>query len=152
MSKKVIDALNAARARELTAIMTYMTQHYDLANDGFGKLAAKMKEVGIVEMKHAEKLAERIYFLGGIPTSKPDAEIKKGQKIPEMVKTDIALEAQAVKMYNDLINLCIAEGDSVSKNIFESILEDEDGHLDLFQNIQEHIDELGEAYLATLVD
>jgi len=148
MSKKVIDLLNAARSRELTAISQYMTQHYELEDRDFGKLASKFKEIGIQEMKHAEKLAERILFLKGEPTSKPDAVTKKGQEIPEMLKTNIALESQAIKMYNDASVICAAEKDQKSKELFEELLGDEEGHLNYFENVKDHIDKLGTAYLA----
>jgi len=69
MSQKVIDLLNAARARELTAISQYMIQHYELEDTDFGKLAKRMKEIAIQEMKHAEALAERILFLNWPRTS-----------------------------------------------------------------------------------
>ena len=82
MNKKVIDLLNEARARELTAIGQYMSQHYELEDGDFGKLATKIKEIAIAEMKHAEKLAERILFLNGEPTSKPDATFKKAAAMP----------------------------------------------------------------------
>src|SRR4030042_6042757 len=95
MSKKVIDLLNEARARELTAITQDRAQHYELEDQDYGKLAKVMKEVGIQEMKHAEDLAERILFLKGTPTSKPDAVAKKGEDIPAMLATDIALETKA---------------------------------------------------------
>jgi len=148
MSKKVIDLLNAARSRELTAISQYMVQHYELEDRDFGKLASKFKEIGIQEMKHAEKLAERILFLKGEPTSKPDAVAKKGQEIPEMLKTNIALESQAIKMYNDASVICAAEKDQKSKELFEELLGDEEGHLNYFENVKDHIDKLGTAYLA----
>ena len=150
-SKKVIDLLNEARSRELTAILTYMAQHYELENDDFGKLAKVVKATGIAEMKHAEALAERILFLGGTPTTKPDAEIKRGEKIGAKIATDIALEEGAVKMYNEAAVVCAAELDHVSKDIFEKLLGDENAHLDMFINIKEHIDQLGDQYLATLV-
>ena len=81
MSQKVIDLLNEARSREMTAISQYMVQHYELEDSDYGKLASKFKEIAITEMKHAEKLAERILYLKGEPTSKPDASAKKGQPI-----------------------------------------------------------------------
>ena len=87
--KKVIEMLNAGRARELGAILQYMAQHYELENDDFGKLAKVLKTTAIVEMKHAEALADRILFLGGMPTSKPAGEVKRGQKIADMIATDI---------------------------------------------------------------
>ena len=150
MSKKVIDLLNQARASELTAILQYMAHHYELEDSDFGKLAAVLKKTGIEEMKHAEKLAERILFLGGTPTSKPDGEIKKGQEIAKMPATDIGLETGAVKMYNDSANACAAAKDQISKHLFEELLAEEEEHLDTFQNIKEHVDKLGPAYLATL--
>lgn len=150
MSKKVIDLLNAARSRELHAITQYMAQHYELEDQDFGKLATKFKEIAIQEMKHAEKLAERILFLKGEPTSKPDAVAKKGQTIQEMLKTNMSLEATAMKMYNEASVTCAAEKDQVSKEIFEELLKDEEEHYNYFENVKDHIDKLGAAYLATL--
>jgi len=151
MSKKVINSLNEARSRELTAISQYMAQHYELEDSDFGKLASKFKEVAIAEMKHAEKLADRILFLKGEPTSKPDGVAKKGQQIPEMLITNIGLEAQAIKMYNDASVVCASEKDQISKELFEELLKDEEGHLDYFENIKDHVDKLGASYLATLI-
>jgi bacterioferritin len=151
MSKKVIDLLNDARARELTAITQYMAQHYELEDQDFGKLAKKLKEIGIQEMKHAEALAERILFLKGEPTSKPDATAKKGQSIAEMLKTDMALESQAIKMYNEAAVICAQEKDQISKQLFEKLLGEEEGHYNDFENIKDHVDKMGDAYLATLV-
>ena len=78
MSKKVIELLNEARSRELSAITQYMAQHYELEDQDFGKLGKKLKEIGIQEMKHAEALAERILFLKGEPTTKPERRPRKG--------------------------------------------------------------------------
>jgi bacterioferritin len=150
MSQKVIDLLNKARSRELTAISQYMAHHYELEDQDFGKLATKMKEIAIQEMKHAEKLAERILFLKGEPTSKPDGVAKKGQKIQDMFATDMVLEAQAIKMYNEASVTCAAEKDQISKELFEELLKEEEVHLNTFENIKGHIDKLGAAYLATL--
>src|SRR4030066_435993 len=150
MSQKVIDLLNKARSRELTAISQYMAQHYELEDHDFGKLASKFKEVAIAEMKHAEKLAERILYLKGEPTSKPDGVAKKGQKIQDMLTTNIGLEAQAIKMYNDASVVCAAEKDQISKEVFEELLKDEEDHLNTFENIKDHVDKLGAAYITTL--
>jgi bacterioferritin len=150
MSQKVIEWLNQARAKELGAITQYMAQHYELEDQDFGKLAAKLKEIAIQEMKHAEKLAERILFLKGVPTSKPDGTPKKGQEIPEMLVTDIGLESEAIKMYNEASVICAAEKDQISKDLFEELLKDEEGHLDLFENKKDHVDKMGASYLATL--
>jgi len=146
----VIDLLNQAREREIGAISQYMIHHYELEDKDFGKLASKLKETAIAEMKHAEKLADRILFLNGEPTTKPAGKAVKGQEIPEMLKTNIGLESEAVQMYNEAAVVCAAEKDQVSKNLFEELLRDEEGHLDTFENIRDLIDKLGAPYLATL--
>ena len=128
-----------------------MAQHYELADLDYGKLAKKLKEIGIQEMKHAEALAERILFLKGTPTSKPDDVAKKGQKIEEILATDIGLEAQAIKMYNEAALVCAQEKDQISKQLFEKLLGEEEAHLNEFENIKDHVDKMGTAYLATLV-
>ncbi|HOI53740.1 MAG TPA: bacterioferritin [Phycisphaerae bacterium] len=148
MSKKVIDLLNRARGQELMAIIQYMAQHYQLEDQDFGKLGSKVKAVAIEEMKHAEMLAERIRFLGGTPTAKPDGEVAKDQDIPAMYKTDVDLEKEAVRMYNESAIVCGEEGDHVSKKLFEELLADEEKHLDYFDNVQGHIEMMGNAFLA----
>jgi bacterioferritin len=150
MSQKVIDLLNAARSRELAAISQYMIQHYELEDSDFGKLAKKMKEIAIQEMKHAEALAERILFLKGTPMTKPDAEAKKGLEIEAMLTTDIALESQAIKMYNEAAETCAQEKDQISKQLFEKLLGEEEEHLNFFENTKEHLAKLGAVYLAGL--
>ncbi|MFO8012515.1 MAG: ferritin-like domain-containing protein [Phycisphaerae bacterium] len=146
-----IDWLNKGRARELTAIWTYMAQHYELEDGDVGKLADTVKEVAIQEMKHAEDFAERTLFLGGEPTSQPDAEIKKGMSIPEMLEADVALEQQAVTMYNSAARACEEAGDHTTAQIFIRILAEEEGHVDLFGTIGDHLAKHGDAYLATLL-
>ncbi len=150
MSKKVLDLLNEARSRELTAITQYMAQHYELEDQDYGKLAKKLKDIAIQEMKHAEALAERILFLDGEATTKPDAQAKKGQEIPGMLTTDIGLETQAVKMYNEAALVCAQEKDQISKQLFEKLLGEEEDHLNDFENIKDHVEKLGTAYIATL--
>jgi len=147
----VIEWLNRGRARELTAILTYMAQHYELEDTDVGKLADAVKEVAIQEMKHAEDFAERILYLGGEPTSQPDAGIKKGMSIPEMLEADVALERQAVAMYNQAAQACEDAGDHTTAELFIRILAEEEGHVDLFGNIGDHLARHGEAYLATLI-
>ena len=150
MSQKVIALLNAARSSELTAISQYMVQHYELEDKDFGKLGKKMKEIAIQEMKHAEALADRILFLKGEPTTKPDAATVKAQEIPTMLTTDIGLENAAIKMYNEAALTCAAEQDQISKELFEKLLAEEEDHLNFFENTKEHVDKLGAAYIATL--
>ena len=149
-SEKVIKALNEARGRELTAILQYMSQHYELADKDFNKLGDPIKKIAIVEMKHAEMLGERILFLGGVPMSQPDGKAKKGEEIAELLATDMKLEADAVKMYNASAKLCTAENDMVSKELFDKLLADEEEHFNYFDNVKDHVDKLGGPYLATL--
>src|SRR4030042_2298203 len=122
MNQKVVDLLNKARSAELGAINQYMIHHYELEDKDFGKLSSKIKEIAIVEMKHAEKLAERILFLNGEPTSKPDATFKKGQEIPQMLAMDVALEQQAIQMYTAAAGPCSAEKDQQSHDLCEELL------------------------------
>ncbi|MBI2863745.1 MAG: bacterioferritin [Chloroflexi bacterium] len=148
----VIELLNEARSRELTVIIQYMAQHYRLESSGYGKLALKIKNIAIQEMKHAESLAERILFLGGVPTTKPDAPANQQQEISEMLQTDIGLEQQAIEMYNRAAQESGLQGDHVSATLFARLAEEEEDHLDEFQNAAAHLARLGAAYLATLTD
>ena len=152
MSDTVIDLLNAARERELLAISQYMMHHYELEDSGYGKLAERMKKIAFVEMRHAEDLAERILFLGGVPTTKMHSEPKKGLDIPEMLKADKGLEEEAIKMYNDSARACAEAGDQISKELFEELLANEEEHFDEFDVTLDHVDKLGNVYLATLLD
>lgn len=151
MSEKVIELLNKARARELTAIMSYMGQHYDLENADFGKLGSELKAIAIVEMKHAESLAERILQLDGVPVTKPDADIKRGLEIPALLDADLQLEDEAVKMYSEAAKTCMNEGDPLSAELFEGLVGDEQEHYDKFKNTKDHLDKLGDTYLVTLI-
>ncbi|MDO8589592.1 MAG: ferritin-like domain-containing protein [Armatimonadota bacterium] len=151
MSSKVIDVLNKARERELHAILQYMVEHYELDNVGYDKLGSRVKEIAIVEMNHAEELGERILFLDGSPVTKPSADVKKNLSIADLVKYNIELEAGAIEMYNEAAAVCVAEGDNVSKTLFEKLLDAEDDHLDEFQKILDHIQKLGDVYISTLI-
>ncbi|HOX39193.1 MAG TPA: bacterioferritin [Candidatus Brocadiia bacterium] len=148
--EKVIELLNEARASELTAILQYMSQHYELEDQDFGKPALMFKTIAIDEMRHAELFANRILFLGGTPTSTPDGKEKKGQELEQMLDTNHELETGAVAMYNDHAKKCAELGDNISRDLFETILAQEENHLDQFDNINKHIKKLGAAYLATL--
>lgn len=152
MNETVIALLNDARARELHAISQYMVQHYEWDDTGYGRLAASIKQIAIQEMKHAEHLAERILFLRGTPTTKHSDSAKKGLGIAAHLNVDIALEADAVKMYNDSARVCAEELDNISKALFEELLADEELHLDEFKRTLDHVEKLGDAYVATLID
>ena len=148
---KVIDVLNKGRERELHAILQYMVEHYELDDVGYEKLGSLVKQTGITEMKHAEELGERILFLNGSPVTKPSADVKKGLGLAEMIKFNIDLEAGAIKLYNEAAAICASEGDNVSKALFEKLLDEEEQHIDEFQKILDHIQKLGDSYIATLI-
>ncbi len=146
--EKVIEVLNKARAMELQAIYQYMNQHFNLDDMDYGELAAKIKLIAVDEMRHAEMFAERIKELGGEPTVDPAAKAKKGQKVEAMFPFDSALESKTIDDYNDFLLVCRENGDSVTVKIFEEIIDEEQIHLNYFENVGRHIKSLGPAYLA----
>ena len=147
---KVIDVLNKARAMELHAISQYMNQHYNLDDMDYGELAANIKLIAIDEMRHAEMFAERIKELGGEPVSEPAAKTTKGQKVEAVFPFDAALEDDTIDDYNEFLLVCRENGDSTSMKLFETIIDEEQAHYNYFDNIREHIDNLGAAYLARI--
>jgi bacterioferritin len=135
---------------ELHAIHEYMNQHYNLANMDYGDLAAKVKLIAIDEMRHAEMFAERIEELGGQPTTDLADEVIKNQKIKEIFPFDAGLEDNTLDIYNQLREICRENGDSTSMKLFETIIDEEQAHFNYFDNVREHIDNLGAAYLAQI--
>ena len=148
--EKVIAALNKARAMELTAISQYMNQHYNLDDMDYGELAAKVKLIAIDEMRHAEQFAERIKELGGEPTSDLDDKVQKGQAMETIFPFDTDLEDKTIDVYNQFLLVCRENGDSVSMKLFEQIIDEEQVHFNYFDNIKDHIEKLGNVYLAKI--
>ena len=146
---KVIEELNARLAEELTAINQYMV-HAEMCEDWhYGRLAEPIKKRAIVEMKHAEKLIERILFLDGRPTVSDLNPIHIGAAVPQMHANDLAAEADAVKAYNESIRICSELKDDGSKELLEAILADEEDHVDWLEAQQAQIEQAGrENYLA----
>ena len=148
--KKVIEALNKARAMELQAIHQYMNQHYNLDDMDYGDLAAKVKLIAIDEMRHAEMFAERIKELGGEPTAEPANKIVKEQKVDVIFSFDAGLEDNTMDVYNQFLLICRENGDSTSVKLFETIVGEEQMHFNYFDNVSEHIKKLGASYLAQI--
>jgi bacterioferritin len=146
--KKVIEVLNKARAMELHAIHQYMNQHYNLDDMDYGDLAAKVKLIAIDEMRHAEMLAERIKELDGEPTADLADKVLKGQKIEAVFPFDAGLEDKTMDAYNQFLLICRENGDSTSMKLFEAIVDEEQVHFNYFDNVSDHLKELGAAYLA----
>ena len=148
--KKVVEVLNKARSMELHAIHQYMNQHYNLDDMDYGDLAAKIKLIAIDEMRHAEMFAERIKELGGEPTTEPAAKVEKAQKLETVFPFDAGLEDETMDVYNRFILVCRENGDSTSMKLFETIVDEEQAHYNYFDNVNEHIQKLGPAYLAQI--
>lgn len=148
--KKVVEVLNKARSMELHAIHQYMNQHYNLDDMDYGDLAAKIKLIAIDEMRHAEMFAERIKELGGEPTTDLAAKVEKAQKIEAVFPFDAGLEDDTMDVYNRFILVCRENGDSTSMKLFETIVDEEQAHYNYFDNVNEHIQKLGPAYLAQI--
>lgn len=147
---KVIEVLNQARAMELQAIHQYMNQHYGLDDADYGELAAKMKLIAIDEMRHAEAFAERIKELGGEPTTEKAGGIVKGQEVTVVYSFDAEQEDIAIVAYTTFQNTCRENGDSISAKLFETIINDEQIHFNYFDNVQSHLEKLGNTYLAKI--
>ena len=146
---KVIAALNKALHEELVALSQYFIHAEMCENWKYDKLAKYIKKLSIVEMKHAEKLIERILFLEGTPNLAGPTQLKIGKTVKEQLENDLKAELDAVKSYNEAVKLSRAEGDNGSAELFLSNLKDEEGHADWLESQLNLIKELGyERYLS----
>jgi len=135
MSKqKIIEALNADRADELAAVIQYMGHHYTAEGIDSPAVIEMFKSTAKDEMKHAEKLGERIDYLGGEPTTKPSG-IATGGNLKKMVEDDLASENQAINNYKAHIKLCEELGDPTTRLMLEEILSDEEGHANNWETV-----------------
>ncbi len=148
--QRIIDALNEAREMELRAISQYMNQHYGLDDMDYGELAKNVKLIAIDEMRHAEMFAERIKELDGEPVAGFRERVHRGQKVDQMFAFDLALEDETVDKYNQFLLVCRENGDSTTMKLFETIIDEEQEHLNYFDDIRNHIKDLGDAYLARI--
>jgi bacterioferritin len=150
--KNVIAILNEQLTAELTAINQYWL-HYKLQeNNGWVKLAEHTRHESIEEMQHADKLAERIIFLDGLPNFQKLSPLRIGQTVTEMFECDMKVELEAVERLRRGIKLMRDKDDVTSANLFEEILEDEEEHIDYLETQLDLIKKLGEPlYLAQLV-
>jgi len=139
----LLKTLNTLLASELTAINQYMVHAEMDENWGYGKLAKSVKTRSIDEMKHAEKLIERILFLEGKPIVSKLDEMHIGAEVPKQLANDLASEMTAVKDYNAAIKQAADLGDNATKVILESILKDEDAHIDGIEEKLDQINQMG---------
>ncbi|EPX80279.1 bacterioferritin [Litoreibacter arenae] len=148
--KKVIEYLNGALRSELTAVSQYWL-HYRLQEDwGLGHMAKKSREESIEEMNHADKLIARILLLGGHPNLQKLDPLRIGQTPKETLECDLAAEQDAQKYYKEARKYCEEAGDYVTKNIFEELLTDEEGHIDFLETQLDLVAKLGEEKYAQL--
>ena len=152
-NEQILASLNDLLSDELTAINQYMVHSEMCANWRFDKLHEVAEARAITEMKHAEKLIARILFLDGIPVVSHLKEIHIGAHIEAQHKNDLAAEQGAVKSYNEGIRLAVEVGDNGSRELLESILTDEEDHLDWLEAQLEQIAQMGmQNYLVEQVD
>jgi bacterioferritin len=139
---KVSDALkemlNKAIAREIQVSIQYMWQHVQVMGVKAVGVQDKFKQAAIAEMKHAEKIAERLWYLGGTPTTQPSA-IEVGKSLKEFLELDTKAEVEAIEMYRQIIEMAAKERDVTTAFMFKEILEDEEEHHDLFTTMSEEV-------------
>jgi bacterioferritin len=135
-SAKLLDMLNQAIARELQVAIQYMWQHVQWKGVEHYAVDEEFKKIAIAEMKHAEKIAERLWYLGGKPTTKPSI-INVGENLEEMLNFDVKAELEAISMYKEIMEIAQKEGDVATREIFEEIEEEEEEHHDFFSSALE---------------
>ena len=147
---KVIDYLNKALRSELTAVSQYWL-HYRLQEDwGLGHMAKKSREESIEEMHHADKLIQRIIFLGGHPNLQKLDPLRIGQEPKETLEADLAAEREARALYKEAREHCESVGDYVTKNLFEELMADEEGHIDFLETQLELYERVGDERYAVI--
>ena len=150
---KLMQTLNGLLAGELTAINQYVVHAEMAENWGYGKLNKSVRARSITEMKHAEKLIERILFLEGTPIVGELNKINIGADVPQQCANDLALEMTTVANYNSAVKLAMDVGDNATREILEGILKDEDGHVNEIEEKLDQIKQMGvQNFLAIQAD
>ena len=140
---KVIEYLNEALKNELTAVNQYWLHYRMLDNWGIARLADFERHESIDEMKHADRLAERILFLDGLPNFQMLGRLKIGETVEEILKADLALEHEAIPLLKDGIAHCETVRDYVSRDLLTDILDNEEEHVDILDKQFEMIARMG---------
>ena len=150
---EVISLLNDQLTSELTAINQYFLHAKMLKNWGFKELAEHEYKESIDEMKHADKLSERILFLDGLPNFQALGKLRIGETPREILECDLALEQEALPPLREAIAYCESVADYVSRQLFVDILDSEEEHIDWLETQLSVIDRIGEPnYLLTKLD
>ncbi len=137
-SKELLALFNEAIAREMQVSVQYMWQHVQWGGVRGFAVQDELQKIAVQEMKHAEAIAERLYYLGGIPTTKPNP-IFVGTTLKEMITQDVKDEEGAIKLYNQIIEKAAAEKDETTHHLFRDILEQEEDHHDTFTTLLEDL-------------
>ncbi|MEO5773071.1 MAG: bacterioferritin [Sphingomicrobium sp.] len=140
---RVIELLNEALKNELTAVNQYWLHYRLLDNWGVHKLAEFERSESIDEMKHADRLSERILFLDGLPNFQMLGRLRIGQNVEEVLRSDLELEHEALDQLRGAIAHCESVRDYVSRDLFADILENEESHVDTLQQQFEMIERMG---------
>jgi bacterioferritin len=133
-STALTDMLQKAIAREIQVSVQYMWQHVMAKGLESAEIADTLEDVAIAEMKHAEKIAERLFYFDVIPTTKP-SHIEMVNSLKDMLTADVKAEEEAIDLYKAIIKQASSEGDSTTRLLFEQILADEEGHHDTFTTL-----------------
>lgn len=141
-NEKVIESLNARLADELTAINQYMVHAEMCDNWHYEPLNKAIEGRAITEMKHAEKLIARVIFLEGLPIVSKLNDLHIGADVPAMHKNDHTAEKSAIVGYNESIRLAVEVGDNGTRDILQSILNDEESHIDWIESQIDQIDQM----------
>lgn len=148
--QRVIKKLDDLLCDELTAINQYMVHSEMCANWGYARLHQAVEKRAMQEMHHAEKLITRILFLDGTPTVSRLNQIRIGADVPKQIQADLDTETQASLAYNDAIRITSEANDGATRELLESILKDEDAHIDWLEEQLDQIAQLGAPlYLST---
>lgn len=131
MADELLELLNKAIAREIGVSVQYMWQHVMALGMKSQEIKDVFEDIAIEEMKHAEKIAERLFYLGGIPTTKP-TPIKVGESLKEMIENDLRAENEAIGLYKEIIDKASEKWDSTTRLLFEEILTAEEEHKHTF--------------------
>ncbi len=140
---KVIEFLNEALRNELTAVNQYWLHYRLLDHWGVHKLAQFERHESIDEMKHADRLAERILFLDGLPNFQLLGRLRVGETVEEVLKADLAIEVEAVAQLREAVAYCESIRDFVSRDLFAEILMNEEEHVDTLETQFEMIERMG---------
>jgi bacterioferritin len=133
-SSNMTELLNQAIAREIQVSVQYMWQHIMAKGLESTEIAGVFEDVAVTEMRHAEKIAERLFYFDVVPTTKP-THITVGGTIKEMLDADAKAEEEAIELYKRIIKQASAEDDTTTRLLFEEILAEEEGHHDTFTTL-----------------